>query len=108
MAVRPVEFTGMIQNTHGASANRATEQNRPQVQQEQTAISNQQQAAVSTTQVSESEASAQDSFDPQDGGDGTGYQGNKNKKNKEKEKKKMVSDGVVRVKSKHSSFNISV
>lgn len=107
MAVRPVEFTGMIQNTHEVSANRTNDMHRPMNEQQQMAMQTAQQAAVSTTQVSESQQSETDSFDASDG-DGSGYEGNQNRKKKEKEKKNIVSDGAVIKKDGRTSFEVTV
>lgn len=112
MAVRPVEFQGMIQNTHEPALQRKEEQQRPLNQQMQAAQENTRQTELSRTQISGSEESERDKFDPERGGDGTGYAGNRGKKKedkeKEKEKKGPIGDGVVRIKNKPGSFSVSI
>lgn len=108
--VRPVEFQGMIQNTHEPALQRREESQRPLNQQMQAASENTRQTELSRTQVSSSEESGKDTFDPERGGDGTGYSGNRGRKkeDKEKEKKGPVGDGVIRAKNKPGSFSVTV
>lgn len=106
MAIRPVEFQGMIQNTQEISQNRNTEQQRPMIQQDQVANQNQQQVQLARSQVSESEQSEKNNM-ADNGGDGTGYEGNRGNKREKKEKKK-VSEGMVRIKNAPKSFDASV
>lgn len=110
MAVRPVEFQGMIQNTFEPTANKSNEMQRPMAQQDQINTANQQAASLSTTQVGESEQSSENNFDPSRGGDGSGYTGNRDRKKNEEEKKKKVAvpEGSIRVKSKIPSFEAKV
>lgn len=109
MAVRPVEFQGMVQNTQELSQNQATNQHRPMAQQQHINTLNQQAVELSHSQVSETEQGAQGNYDASKGGDGTGYTGNENrKKEEEKEKKQKVSDGTVKKKNIPASFEISV
>lgn len=108
MAVRPVEFQGMIQNTHELSQARNAEQQRPHIQQDQAMLANHQNVQTQATTVSESKQSATDTFDSSEG-DGTGYMGNRGNRNKkEKEKKKKVLDGAIIKKNNYGSFNAEV
>lgn len=109
MAVRPVEFQGMIQNTQELSSLRSNEQQRPLIQQENAATANQQAVETSNQQVGESEQSGENKFDPSRGGDGTGYAGNRGgKKDGEKKKAAAKPEGVVRIKNGHKSFEVTV
>lgn len=109
MAVNPVAFHGMIQNTHDLSSNKTQADQRPVIQQDQAALTVQQDARASTQQVGNTQQSAQDTFDPSEGGDGTGYEGNKNKKKKNEGKdKKPIKDGIVTQKNSRMSFDASI
>ena len=108
MAIRPIEFTGMIQNTTEISHTKAVEQHRPQEEQEQAAMYNAHRSAVSTSQVSDTKETAKDKFDPSHGGDGTGYRKEGDKKKKDKGKKKGGPDGEVKLRDKRITFDTSV
>lgn len=109
MAVNPVAFSGMIQNTHDVSSVKTQADQRPLVQQDLVANATRVEARQSTQQVADTPESAKDTFDPSEGGDGTGYEGNKNRKKKQGEKeKKPVVHGVVKQKNGRISFDASV
>ncbi len=107
MSIRPIEFTGMIQNTTEISHTKAVEQHRPQAEQEQAAMYNAQRTAVSASQVSNTKETAKDKFDPSRGGDGTGYKKDGDKKKKDKEKKAGF-DGAVKLRDGRTTFDTSV
>lgn len=108
MSVRPIEFSGMIQNTHEVTTNRNNELQKPMVQQEQVSVANQQAAELSLSQVAGSEESSRQTFNPEDGGDGSGYQGNRNKTKKEAQEKKKKPEGKIVMKGQQGGFNATV
>jgi hypothetical protein len=107
MSIRPIDFNGMVQNTSELSVTHGQEEQKPVVQQEFVAVEIKHQAETSTTTVKEQENVAENESDAE-GGDGTGYQGNRNRKGNKSSKKEKMSDGSVRVKSSHPSFDMSV
>ncbi len=107
MTIRPVDFNGMIQNTQEVGNTRSQEEHRPLVQQEVTAQTAQQEAEVSVTQVHEQADSAAEGALDADGGSGTGYSATRRNKTPKKKKEK-VSDGSVKIKTGHMSFDIKI
>ncbi len=108
MDVRPIDFNGMIQNTVEVGNSRAAEEQRPAVQQEFMNISTQQEAEVTTTVVHENSNVAEEEASSE-GGDGHGYEGNRGRRpGQVKKAKEKMSDGSVRIKTGHPSFNMTV
>lgn len=107
MTIRPVDFNGMIQNTQEVGNVRNQEEHRPLVQQEVTAMNSQQEAEVSVSQVHEQGDSAAESALDAEGGNGSGYNASRTKK-RPKKKKEKVSDGLVKVKTGHMSFDTKI
>lgn len=111
MVIRPVEFNGMIQNTSEISKNQTEDNQHPLVQQ-QNMLSNMQEAVdVKLHQVNGQDNAAENKakVDEDDsGGNGT-YEGNgkQDKKNK-KQHESFVSDGSVKIKNEHGSFDIKI
>lgn len=111
MSVRPIQFNGMIQNTHEVASTRTQENNKGEMQQVN--------ASVEMTRQDEQKATTVKSKDDADGseytfdreGDGKGYEGNKKKKEENKDGKvaKTTSkDGAVFVKHAVSSFSTTI
>ena len=76
MTIRPVDFNGMIQNTHEAATAKTNEDHKAVLQQQnvQAAVVREEQSASST--VRQMEESQQHEYNYEDGdGDGTGYDG---------------------------------
>ncbi len=107
MSIRPIDFNGMVQNTSELSVTHGQEEQKPVVQQDLVTVEIKHQADTSTTTIKEQENVAENDSDAE-GGDGTGYQGNRNRKGGKPSHKEKMSDGSVRVKSGHPSFDISV
>ena len=107
MSINPITFNGMIQNTGEVSHNRATEESRPMVNQDNAAIVVEQHAEQVTHQVSQTYASDEEGALDADGS-GQGFAGNGRRKRKKKEEDKFASDGKVILKGSGSSFNITI
>lgn len=105
MTIRPVDFNGMIQNTHEVSNAKANENNKPLVQQQniQAAVVRQEEAAMSTVQTME-ETSQEYGLGEREG-NGSGYQG---KGGKGKHKKEKQEDGKVILKGSRPSFDMKI
>ncbi len=105
MSIRPIDLNGMIQNTQEVAQNRATQEGRPMVQQEFTAIETENEVRLSAEQVNEYDNAAESDMDASHG-NGTGYQ--RQKGSGKKKKKKVVSDGAVRLKNQREAFDVKV
>ena len=109
MSIRPVDFNGMIQNTHEISAASRNEDSKPIVQQANVSIEVDKQTEQRSRQVNQSQdKDEQYRYDRE--GNGRGYQGNKGgKKKKEQEAVLGTSkDGSVKNKLSTSSFDIKI
>jgi len=106
MSIRPIDFNGMIQNTTEVSASKSSEQQKPVVQQEFASNAVKEGVDLNMHSVKNKEEAANHPFDFEGGGQGDTYQANRNKK-KKKEKEK-VSDGSVRLKNDHGSFDMKI
>lgn len=106
MSIRPIDLNGMIQNTQEVSQNRATEEQRPMVQQEFTAIETDIEVRLSAEQVNEFENATDSEMDASQG-NGSGYQARR-KASSNKKKKKKVSDGSVKLKNQRDSFDMKI
>lgn len=110
MSIRPIQFNGMIQNTHEVATSKVHEDSKGEMQQVN--------ASVEMTRQDEQKATSVNSKDDADGqeysfdreGDGKGYEGNKKKKEQQDGKINIEEskDGAVFVKHAVSSFNITV
>lgn len=106
MSISPINFNGMIQNTAEVGNLKAQEDSKPEVNQSNMqAVFNQEEERESHS-VNQLEQKG-DQYDLGDGQGSAGYQRNKNKKNK-KEDNNNKSDGVVKKKDGHMSFDITV
>jgi hypothetical protein len=107
MSIRPVEFNGMIQNTHGVTSEKTHEDNKSFLQQQnaQTEAAKEQQAAMTTVKHME-ETQKQEYRYRDKKGNGGGYEGNRNKKKKKSEKESK--DGQVIAKTDRVSFDIKI
>ena len=107
MDVRPIDFNGMIQNTVEVGNARAAEDQRPMIQQEFVTMETNREAEVTTTVVHQNSNAAEGEA-ASEGGDGHGYEGNRGRRPGAKKSTEKKSDGSVRIKSKHPSFNMTV
>lgn len=106
MAIRPVEFNGMIQNTHEVSASKTHEDNKANLQQQNAQVLVQKEEQNARSTVQQMEESRQHEYDYKDGkGGGGGYDSRGRKKKKKQQHK---SDGCVRIKSEQPSFDIKI
>ena len=108
MSIRPIDFNGMIQNTTEVSANRASEEHKPVIQQEFANQAVKQGVENQMHSVREKEEAADHPFDFEGGGQGEMYQANRQKKKKKDSGKGIVSDGSVRLKNDHGSFDMKI
>lgn len=109
MSIRPVDFNGMIQNTHEVSHAKANEDNKGILQQHnvQTAVVKEERQASST--VRDMEESQQHEYNyGEGGGHGAASGGKKRKKKSSKDDKGKNSDGNVFVKNSHPSFDMKI
>ncbi len=105
MSIRPVDFNGMIQNTHEVSTAKTQEDQKPVVQQQNIQSEFVKEEMHAQQQVGETEESRQEAFRYGDKkGDGSGYE----KKEQKKKKKKESDDGKVFVKGKYHSFDVKI
>ena len=112
MIIRPVEFNGMIQNTAEVSQNKVADDQQPLVQQQNISQFSEQAAEVKLHQVNGKENAAENNAKVDENGSvGNGtYEGNGGDREK-KEKKQhefFESDGSVKVKNEHGSFDIKI
>ena len=106
MSISHINFNGMIQSTAEVGNIKANEDARPEVNQSNLqTVFNQEEEHESHSVNQLEEKSNQ--YDLGDGSGNAGYQKNQKKKKNKKEDKKE-SDGVVKKKDGHMSFDISV
>ncbi len=105
--IRPVEFNGMIQNTHAVADLKANEESKPALQQQNALNVVQEQERAATRTVQDMEDAQQHEYDYSRGGGGQqgGQQKRKKKSSSEEEEN---PDGIVRVKGRHASFDIKI
>ena len=106
MSIRPIDFSGMIQNSQELGNVRSQQEHRPVIEQNVITETSQQEVELSATRVQEQEDSAESQMDA-DGGNGSGYQGNR-RRSRSRQKKEKVSDGTVTVKTGHPSFDARI
>lgn len=109
MSVRPIDFNGMIQQTHEVSSQKTNEDNQgAQVQQNVTIQQEkQEQQQAHSVQTKDNAGGENYSLNGDAGGNGRGLNKKKNTDNKG-EKKKFAEDGAVFVKNKPGGFNITI
>lgn len=108
MLVRPVDFNGMIQNTTQVQNEKTSEDSKPLIQQNViTEQANKQETAKATT-VQANNRSEKEEFNPEEGGDGTGYGGNYGRKEGKQKTKKVVSEGRMIKKGQPKPFDIKI
>ncbi|MCR4998856.1 MAG: hypothetical protein K6A05_03345 [Lachnospiraceae bacterium] len=108
MSIRPIDFNGMIQNTAEVSANRAAEEHKPIVQQEFANQAVRQDAELSKHSVHQKEKAEEHPFDFEGGGNGENYYADRQKKKKKESNHGPQSDGSVRLKNDHGSFDMKI
>lgn len=106
MSIRPVDFNGMIQQTHDVSTMKQNEDNRPLVQQHNIQLQEQQQEERVQNQIQRSDPKREEEYryDQKKHGDNR-YGGNKQKKRK---KEDAAGDGKVILKGNSSKFDIKI
>ena len=109
MTIRPVDFNGMIQNTHEVSHAKVNEDNKAALQQHnvQTAVVKEERQASSTVQ--DMEESQQHEYNyGEGGGNGEASGGKKRQKKSSKDNKEKLGDGSVFLKNSHPSFDMKI
>ena len=108
MSIRPIDFNGMIQNTSEVGANRAAEEHKPVVQQEFANQAVREGVEMNLHSVKEKQEAADHPFDFEGGGQGDMYHADRQKKKKKDGSKGAMSDGSVRLKNDHGSFDMKI
>lgn len=107
MSIRPVEFNGMIQSTQGATTQKAADDSRPAINQQNMAVTvtkETEQAQRSVTKKSES--AKESALDPNGHNGGALFSEEKRERH---EKEEMdSSDGRVIKKGEATSFDIKI
>ncbi len=106
MSLSPINFNGMIQNTAEISNLKSHEDKGAEVSQNNMQVVFDKQSEHESHSVHQLEEKGE-KYDLGDGQGNAQYRGNKKKKDKKKEEKDK-SDGVVKKKDGHMSFDISV
>lgn len=107
MSIRPIDFNGMIQNTHEVASTKANEDNKANLQQQNVQVNVMHEEQTASSTVQQMEETQQHEYNYKDGdGDGRGYDAKGRKKSKKK--KQLDNDGVVRIKTGQPSFDIKI
>ena len=109
MSISPINFNGMIQNTNEVSHTKATEDQKPMLQQSNLTHAVDKQQEQQARQVNDLYKTDREDERYDREGNGRGYEGNKNRKllKKKEEKKGSATDGSVS--EKHTtSFDMRV
>lgn len=107
MSIRPVEFNGMIQNTHEVSHTKVNEDNKANLQQQNIQMTVMKEEEKTATQVRDMEEAQQHEYNYGEGGKGDGYSGTKKRK-KSNDKKQNKPDGAVLLKNARKSFDMKI
>ncbi|MDD7327618.1 MAG: hypothetical protein PUG68_07470 [Lachnospiraceae bacterium] len=107
MSIRPVEFNGMIQNTQGASIQKAADDSRPAINQQNMAVTVTKEAEQAQRSVTKKSESAKESALDPNGSNGGALLSDEKRERKQK-KKDEDSDGRVIRKGEAVSFDIKI
>lgn len=107
MTIRPVDFNGMIQNSHDVTHAKQSEDNKAALQQQNIQAAVVKEEQVASTRVGDMEEAQQHEYNYGEGGGNGSYAGNKRKK-KSKDKKKESEDGAVFIKKTQPSFDMKI
>ena len=110
MSVRPVDFNGMLQHTHEVTTQKTAEDNKgAQIQQNITIQQEKsEQSQAHSVQTKDNAGGESYSLNGDGGGNGRGLKKKKIEEKDKGDKKKFAEDGVVLVKNKPGSFNITI
>ena len=107
MSISPINFNGMIQNTNEISHTKATEDQKPMLQQENLTHTVEKQQEQQAKQVNDLYKADKEDERYDREGSGKGYQGNKGHKASKKKEEEKRSDGSVT--EKHiASFDMRI
>ena len=109
MSIRPVDFNGMIQNTHEVSHAKTNEDNKAALQQHnvQTAVVKEERQASSTVQNMKESQQHEYNYG-EGGGNGAAFHNKKRQKKSSKDEKDENADGFVSLKNSHPSFDMKI
>ncbi|MDD6381619.1 MAG: hypothetical protein PUG04_08085 [Lachnospiraceae bacterium] len=107
MSIRPVEFNGMIQNTQGASTQKAADDSRPAINQQNLSVTVSKEAEQAQQTVTKKNESAKESALDPNGHNGSAFFSDE-KKGKQKKGDSANSDGRVIKKGEVTSFDIKI
>ncbi|MCF0143460.1 MAG: hypothetical protein HUJ75_08805 [Parasporobacterium sp.] len=96
MSIRPVEFNGIIQNSHEISQTRTAEEHKPVLHQANISVEVDKNRDQKMRSVNDPNKSEQQEYRYDRQGNGSGYQGNQGKKKKDEGKpKEELRSGVI-------------
>ena len=107
MSIRPVDFNGMIQSTAEVSTRESELTKQPAIQQDNASFTIERERLETPSKVNEKPDIDEDDGTVDADTEGERAQYRKSGKGNRKKKEKM-SDGFVRVKSDHESFDIKI
>ncbi|MCF0130698.1 MAG: hypothetical protein HUJ71_03175 [Pseudobutyrivibrio sp.] len=109
MSIRPVEFNGIIQNSHEISQTKNHEDHRPAVNQSNITVEVNRQQDQQRHRVNDPNNASQQEYRYDREGNGSGYKGNQKKKQDDKNKAKQPPvDSVTIKRNSTSSFDIKI
>lgn len=108
MSIRPVEFNGMIQNTQGATTQKAAEDSRPAINQQNISVTvNEEVEQSQKTVTPKSESAKESALDP-DGSNGGAMLSDSGDRKRKKKEEESSSDGRVIRKGEIPPFDIRI
>lgn len=107
MSIRPVEFNGMIQSTQGATTQKAADDSRPAINQQNVAVTVTKETEQAQRSVTKKNESAKESALDPNGSNGGAFLSDE-KREKKKKEEDGNSDGRVIKKGEAVSFDIKV
>lgn len=108
MSIRPVEFNGMIQNTQGATTQKAADDAKPAINQQNIAVTVNEEVEQSQRSVTAKSESAKESALDPNGSNGGALLSDDNRRRHKKKDEENSSDGRVIKKGGVPSFDIKI
>lgn len=107
MSIRPVDFNGMIQSTQGATTQKAADDSRPAINQQNMAVAVTKEAEQTQRTVTKKSESAKESALDPNGSNGGALLSDDNKRREKKEEEETPDGRVIR-KGAASSFDVKI
>lgn len=107
MSIRPMDFNGMIQNTHELSQSKIHENDRPVMQQAQLTVEVDKREELRRHQVNEKDNADGTQYRYDREGNGKGYGGNQGQRSSDRNNKEKKNEGVF-IKGSTSTFDIKI